>query len=132
MAARIGEIMSREDLYAAVWGGQQRPGDRSVDVYVSKLRGKLEAAMPTAALSTPTRALATAFSRSLHKMFTTGLSAVDETPGAGYKAPIAAYQALIRGHERPRRFLGSVPVPEPATRSMRVHARAKRHLEEEQ
>jgi DNA-binding response OmpR family regulator len=46
MAARIGEIVSREDLYAAVWGGRLRHGDRSVDVYVSKLRGKLEAAMP--------------------------------------------------------------------------------------
>ena len=30
----------------AVWGGELRPGDRSVDVYVSKLRGKLEEAMP--------------------------------------------------------------------------------------
>jgi DNA-binding winged helix-turn-helix (wHTH) protein len=29
-----------------VWGAELRPGDRSVDVYVSKLRGKLEAAMP--------------------------------------------------------------------------------------
>jgi DNA-binding response OmpR family regulator len=46
MAAHLGEIVSREDLYAAVWEGELRPGDRSVDVYVSKLRGKLEAAMP--------------------------------------------------------------------------------------
>ena len=29
-----------------VWGGELRPGDRSVDVYVSKLRSKLEAALP--------------------------------------------------------------------------------------
>jgi hypothetical protein len=29
-----------------VRGGALRPGDRSVDVYVSKLRGELEAAMP--------------------------------------------------------------------------------------
>jgi DNA-binding response OmpR family regulator len=46
MAERIGAISSREELYASVWGGELRPGDRSVDVYVSKLRGKLEAAMP--------------------------------------------------------------------------------------
>src|SRR5271166_4606757 len=46
MAERIGEISSREELYGNVWGGELRPGDRSVDVYVSKLRGKLEAAMP--------------------------------------------------------------------------------------
>jgi DNA-binding response OmpR family regulator len=46
MARRIGAIATREDLYATVWGGELRHGDRSVDVYVSKLRGKLEAAMP--------------------------------------------------------------------------------------
>jgi DNA-binding response OmpR family regulator len=46
MARRMGAIVSREELYHAVWGGDLRAGDRSVDVYVSKLRGKLEAAMP--------------------------------------------------------------------------------------
>ncbi len=46
MARRIGAISTRAELYATVWGGELRPGDRSVDVYVSKLRGKLEAAMP--------------------------------------------------------------------------------------
>jgi len=46
MARRIGAILRREVLYATVWGGELRPGDRSVDVYVSKLRGKLESAMP--------------------------------------------------------------------------------------
>ena len=46
MARRAGAIVTRSELYAEVWGGELRPGDRSVDVYVSKLRGKLEAAMP--------------------------------------------------------------------------------------
>jgi DNA-binding winged helix-turn-helix (wHTH) protein len=46
MARRAGAILTREDLYSAVWGGELRAGDRSVDVYVSKLRGKLETAMP--------------------------------------------------------------------------------------
>jgi DNA-binding response OmpR family regulator len=46
MARRAGAIVAREDLYTAVWGGELRAGDRSVDVYVSKLRTKLEAAMP--------------------------------------------------------------------------------------
>jgi DNA-binding response OmpR family regulator len=45
MAARQGTIVSRSELYAAVWGGELRPTDRSVDVYVSKLRYKLEQAM---------------------------------------------------------------------------------------
>lgn len=46
MAKRIGAIITRDELYDSVWGGELRPGDRSVDVYVSKLRGKLERAMP--------------------------------------------------------------------------------------
>jgi DNA-binding response OmpR family regulator len=46
MAKRAGAILTREELYGEVWGGELRSGDRSVDVYVSKLRGKLEAAMP--------------------------------------------------------------------------------------
>ncbi len=46
MARRTGAIATREELYTTVWGGELRHGDRSVDVYVSKLRGKLEDAMP--------------------------------------------------------------------------------------
>ena len=46
MARRAGAVVTRDELYSAVWGGELREGDRSVDVYVSKLRGKLEAAMP--------------------------------------------------------------------------------------
>jgi DNA-binding response OmpR family regulator len=46
LAHRAGAIVTREELYGAVWGGELRAGDRSVDVYVSKLRGKLEEAMP--------------------------------------------------------------------------------------
>jgi len=46
MARHQGTIITREDLYRSVWGGELRARDRSVDVYVSKLRGKLEAALP--------------------------------------------------------------------------------------
>jgi DNA-binding winged helix-turn-helix (wHTH) protein len=46
MALRAGAVVTRGELYRAVWGGELREGDRSVDVYVSKLRGKLETAMP--------------------------------------------------------------------------------------
>lgn len=46
MARRQGTIVTREDLYRTVWGGELRHGDRSVDVYVSKLRSKLESALP--------------------------------------------------------------------------------------
>jgi len=46
LARRMGGIITREELFRTVWGGELRAGDRSVDVYVSKLRGKLEAALP--------------------------------------------------------------------------------------
>jgi DNA-binding response OmpR family regulator len=46
MARRMGAIITREELYGNVWGGPLRAGDRSVDVYVSKLRNKLEQALP--------------------------------------------------------------------------------------
>jgi len=46
LARRMGAVITREELYGSAWGGELRAGDRSVDVYVSKLRGKLEVAMP--------------------------------------------------------------------------------------
>ncbi len=46
LLTRAGTIVTREELYESVWGGELRPGDRSIDVYVSKLRGKLQAAVP--------------------------------------------------------------------------------------
>lgn len=46
MARRLGAIITRDELYDTVWGGPLRVGDRSVDVYVSKLRNKLEQALP--------------------------------------------------------------------------------------
>jgi DNA-binding response OmpR family regulator len=46
LATRSGRIVSREELYTAVWGEPFRKSDRSVDVYVGKLRQKLERALP--------------------------------------------------------------------------------------
>jgi DNA-binding winged helix-turn-helix (wHTH) protein len=46
LARRADRIVSREDLFALVWGRAMRPGDRSVDVYVRKLRVKLDLAQP--------------------------------------------------------------------------------------
>jgi DNA-binding response OmpR family regulator len=46
LVRRAGHIVRREDLYRLVWGAQLRPGDRSIDVYVHKLRSKLEEAGP--------------------------------------------------------------------------------------
>jgi DNA-binding response OmpR family regulator len=46
LAARPQRILTREELYDAVWGRELRRADRSVDVYVSRLRTKLSEAMP--------------------------------------------------------------------------------------
>ncbi len=43
---RQGRVVSREELYLTVWGQPYRKSDRSVDVYVGKLRHKLEEALP--------------------------------------------------------------------------------------
>jgi DNA-binding response OmpR family regulator len=46
LAAHPQRIMTREELFTEVWGGRPRRQDRSVDVYVSRLRAKLGAALP--------------------------------------------------------------------------------------
>ncbi len=46
LADRAGRIITREALYEAAWGGTLRHDDRSVDVYVHKLRAKLAEALP--------------------------------------------------------------------------------------
>jgi DNA-binding response OmpR family regulator len=39
-------VLTRDELYRAVWGGEMRDSDRSVDVYVSRLRSKLGDVVP--------------------------------------------------------------------------------------
>jgi DNA-binding response OmpR family regulator len=46
LAAHPQRILTREELYGEVWGRKPRRADRSVDVYVSRLRTKLAEAMP--------------------------------------------------------------------------------------
>jgi DNA-binding response OmpR family regulator len=46
LARRADRIVSREELFDLVWGRPMRTGDRSVDVYVRKLRVKLDTALP--------------------------------------------------------------------------------------
>src|SRR5215210_2289138 len=46
LARREGRIVSREELYITVWEAPMRVDDRSVDVYVHKLRSKLAEAIP--------------------------------------------------------------------------------------
>jgi len=46
LASNAERIMTREELYGAIWGRSPRRSDRSLDVYVSRLRGKLGDALP--------------------------------------------------------------------------------------
>ena len=46
LVERQGGIVARKDLFETVWGRTLRDGDRSIDVYVHKLRSKLEGALP--------------------------------------------------------------------------------------
>jgi DNA-binding response OmpR family regulator len=46
LADAQGRVLQREDIYQQVWGYAMAHGDRSVDVFVRKLRRKLELASP--------------------------------------------------------------------------------------
>ncbi|MBJ7347486.1 MAG: response regulator transcription factor [Thermoleophilaceae bacterium] len=46
LARSDGRVLARDDIYQRVWGYSMARGDRSVDVFVRKLRHKLEAASP--------------------------------------------------------------------------------------
>jgi DNA-binding response OmpR family regulator len=46
LAAADGRVLEREDIYQRVWGYTMARGDRSVDVFVRKLRSKLEQLSP--------------------------------------------------------------------------------------
>ena len=46
LATSNGGIVRREELYQQAWGRTLRSGDRSIDVYIHKLRVKLEEALP--------------------------------------------------------------------------------------
>jgi len=85
LARREGRIVARDELYATVWGAPLRDQDRSVDVYVHKLRAKLAAALPAW--------------RFIHTHF-----------GFGYRfAPEAGFTPFSQGDHSP--VTGSAPAP---------------------
>jgi DNA-binding response OmpR family regulator len=46
LARSDGRVLPREDIYQRVWGYAMARGDRSVDVFIRKIRRKLDAASP--------------------------------------------------------------------------------------
>ena len=59
LAERPDRVVTRPEIYALVWGGQMAYRDRSVDVFVRKVRRKLRASRPGGSTSTPTSASVT-------------------------------------------------------------------------
>jgi DNA-binding response OmpR family regulator len=46
LAKRLDSVVQRPEIYGLMWGGEMPRRDRSVDVLVRKVRGKLEIAAP--------------------------------------------------------------------------------------
>jgi len=89
LAQAQGKVLQREEIYQAVWGYAMAHGDRSVDVFVRKLRQKLETASPDWSY--------------IHTHFGVGYRFQPERPGGPEEA--AAFEARLGEHSAP-------PVPE--------------------
>jgi DNA-binding response OmpR family regulator len=74
-----GRVLEREDIYRQVWGYEMARGDRSVDVFVRKLRQKLEKASPSW--------------RYIHTHFGVGYRFAAEAADGATAAPESAEQA---------------------------------------
>jgi DNA-binding response OmpR family regulator len=84
LAQAEGKVLQREEIYQAVWGYAMAHGDRSVDVFVRKVRLKLEGASPDWSY--------------IHTHFGVGYRFQPERPGGPDEA--AAFEASLR-EERP-------------------------------
>ena len=71
LARRSDRIVTRQELYTAVWQRPFRANERSVDVYVKRLRRKLEAALPGWAFIHTHYGFGYRFSPSLSQLFHT-------------------------------------------------------------
>jgi DNA-binding response OmpR family regulator len=84
LAQAEGKVLQREEIYQAVWGYAMAHGDRSVDVFVRKVRLKLEKASPDWSY--------------IHTHFGVGYRFQPERPSGPDEA--AAFEATL-GEERP-------------------------------
>ena len=80
LAQAQGKVLQREEIYQAVWGYAMAHGDRSVDVFVRKLRQKLETASPDWSY--------------IHTHFGVGYRFQPERPGGPDES--AAFEAKLR------------------------------------
>jgi DNA-binding winged helix-turn-helix (wHTH) protein len=77
------KVLQREEIYQAVWGYAMAHGDRSVDVFVRKVRQKLETASPDWSY--------------IHTHFGVGYRFQPERPGGPDEA--AAFEASLGGQQ---------------------------------
>jgi DNA-binding response OmpR family regulator len=109
LAQAQGKVLQREEIYQAVWGYAMAHGDRSVDVFVRKLRQKLETASPDWSY--------------IHTHFGVGYRFQPERPGGPDEA--AAFEASLGQQPAapPRAATppGELP-PDPEVREGRVRA----------
>jgi DNA-binding response OmpR family regulator len=85
LAQAEGKVLQREEIYQAVWGYAMAHGDRSVDVFVRKVRLKLESASPDWSY--------------IHTHFGVGYRFQPERPGGPEEA--AAFEVSV-SEERPQ------------------------------
>ena len=85
LAQAEGKVLQREEIYQAVWGYAMAHGDRSVDVFVRKLRLKLEQASPDWSY--------------IHTHFGVGYRFQPERPGGPDEA--AAFEAELQARAGP-------------------------------
>jgi DNA-binding response OmpR family regulator len=91
LAGADGRVLEREQIYSRLWGYTMVRGDRSVDVFVRKLRQKLEKASPRW--------------RYIHTHFGIGYRFAAESPDADASAPVdwdAGDQAELAGSQQDR------------------------------
>ena len=102
LAGAEGRVLEREEIYERVWGYAMARGDRSVDVFVRKLRQKLEKASPDW--------------RYIHTHFGVGYRFAAEAEGdlAEPVAPAEPPAAVA-----PRKSAGPPASPKPSARSAR-------------
>ena len=104
LADAQGQVMQREEIYQRVWGYAMVHGDRSVDVFVRKLRQKLERASPRW--------------RYIHTHFGIGYRFAAEAADAAQPAEVAPRSGGARGR-RPDAPAIAEPVSVRAGRSVR-------------
>jgi DNA-binding response OmpR family regulator len=83
LARRADRIVTREELFRLVWGREMRVRDRSVDVYVRKLRVKLEAALPDWSFIHTHFGLGYRLAADRRQLATTGSQLINTSPGDG-------------------------------------------------